>query len=133
MFIVRTKLAPSPIHGIGVFADEPIQKGQVIWSFDPRLDLVFTLEELDEFPRTVRDYYFDHCYSEIREGREVLIFSSDDSKYMNHSDLPNTMSSADNLFDHAVRAIREGEELTCDYYTFDLRAKEKLGHFSPGK
>ena len=128
MFVVRTKLAPSPIHGIGVFAGEPIQKGQVIWTYDARLELVFSPEELDEFPPSVRDYYIDHTYSEMRDGREVFILSSDDSKYMNHSESPNTTSSDDNLSDYAARPIQEGEELTCNYFTFDLRAKEKLDH-----
>ena len=33
MLLVKTRLAPSPIAGIGLFADEDIKKGTVTWRF----------------------------------------------------------------------------------------------------
>jgi SET domain-containing protein len=47
---------------------------------------------------------------------------------MNHSEAPNVgmnpSGAADNL---ALRDIASGEELICDYRTFDAEWKEKLG------
>jgi hypothetical protein len=42
MLLVKTYLSASPIHGIGLFAAEPIAKGTVIWCFDERVDRRFT-------------------------------------------------------------------------------------------
>src|SRR2546429_2115830 len=39
MFLVKTRIGPSKIHGIGVFAEERIPKGQMIWVFDARIDV----------------------------------------------------------------------------------------------
>jgi len=55
----------------------------------------------------------------------VFVISSDHSKHMNHSDRPNVIQG-DGYFDIAARDIEPGEELTCDYHTFDLDAKLKL-------
>ena len=39
MLLVRVRLAPSPLHGIGVFAVDPIPSGTEVWRFTPGLDL----------------------------------------------------------------------------------------------
>jgi hypothetical protein len=46
---------------------------------------------------------------------------------MNHSDTPNLYDTPDNLQELASRDIEVGEELTCNYFLFDLHAAEKLG------
>jgi hypothetical protein len=40
MLLVRTTLRPSGVHGLGLFADEFIPKGFVIWRFDGHVDSV---------------------------------------------------------------------------------------------
>ena len=45
---------------------------------------------------------------------------------MNHSSSPNVASVFSKDVDLATRDIEVGEELTCDYYAFDLEAAEKL-------
>jgi len=48
---------------------------------------------------------------------------------MNHSDRPNVGMNPSGTADTvALRAIAAGEELTCDYRTFDLEWQEKLPH-----
>ena len=39
MFVVRAYHRPSPSHGIGVFAEEPIKQGRLVWKFDTRPDM----------------------------------------------------------------------------------------------
>ena len=48
MLRVRTYLAPSAIEGIGLFAEEPIPRGTLIWKHDDRFDLSYDLREIDE-------------------------------------------------------------------------------------
>jgi len=126
MFVVRTSLRLSPIQGYGCFAEEPIKKGQVVWDFNPLFDIRIPVSELDTFPPFMRDHFRIYTYVELVDGQEVMVYCSDFSKHMNHSDHPNLFDTADNQQEIAIRDIAVGEELTCNYYTFDMRADEKL-------
>jgi len=126
MFIVRTSLRPSPIEGLGCFAAEPIQQGQVVWQFDPRLDLQIPLSALHEFPPAIQEHFRTYTYVVVINGEEFMVYCADLSKHMNHSDAPNLYDTPDNLQEIALRDIEIGEELTCNYFTSDLRAAEKL-------
>ena len=127
MFIVRTSLRLSLIQGFGCFADEPIKKGQVVWEFDPRLDIRIPLSDIGKFPPFMQEHFRTYSYVELLNDREIMVYCADFSKHMNHSDEPNLFDTEDNLQEIALRDIAAGEELTCNYYKFDLRAAEKLG------
>ena len=127
MFIVRTSLHPSPIHGIGAYAEEPIHKGQLVWQFDPRLDLRIPAADLPSFPSAAQEHLRRRAYFEEYAGRQVMILCADNSQFVNHSSTPNLLDSEDGQREIAGRDIGVGEELTCDYYSFDLEAGAKLG------
>jgi hypothetical protein len=130
VFVIRTSLRPSRIQGIGCFAEEPIKQGQVVWQFDPRLDIRIPLSELPSFPLAIQEHFRKYTYVEEIDGQEVMVYSADLSKHMNHSDTPNLVETPDNLQEVAARDIAVGEELTCNYFVFDLHAAEKLGRES---
>lgn len=46
MMIVKNYVAPSKIHGVGLFAGENIEKDQIIYVFTPSVDLVMTPEAI---------------------------------------------------------------------------------------
>ena len=127
MFIVRTSLHSSAIHGIGVFADEPIKKGQIVWQFDPRMDILIPLEEKQRFPPAVQDYLSMLTYIEETSGRKMMVLCADYARHVNHSDDPNLLDTPDGLREYAARDIAAGEELTCNYFISDLEAARKLG------
>jgi hypothetical protein len=117
MLLVKTYVAPSGIEGVGVFAGEPIAKGQSIWRFDPRFDRTLTIEELELLPEGVRAFLEKYSYPHHAE-EGVVILELDNGRFMNHSTEPNTdFSQMD--FGYALRDIKAGEELTCDYVEFD--------------
>ena len=124
MLVVRASLRPSGIHGLGCFTDEPIAQGQVTWVFDARVDVRIAADELATMPEPFQAYCDLYGYAEIVDGRRVITVCGDHSKHMNHSLRPNILSQGEN--DVAARAIAAGEELTCNYYDFDLDAGEKL-------
>lgn len=126
MFVVKTSLRPSLIQGLGCFAEEPIHKGQIVWEFDPRLDIRIPFSALDQFPDFMREHFIVYTYVEMLNGQEMMVYCADFSKHMNHSDDPNLFDTEDNLREIAVRDIAVGEELTCNYYKSDLHATEKL-------
>ncbi|MGZ5920801.1 MAG: SET domain-containing protein [Rhizomicrobium sp.] len=112
MFLVRTYVGPSAIHGNGVFAGEDLTPGQPLWQFAPGLDLVVPFDVIAGAPQAFRDYMDMYAYvSPQLEGGMVL--SCDHAKFLNHSDNPNTVIQGHTTL--ASVPIRKGEEITCDY------------------
>lgn len=112
MLLISTYLAPSTIHGTGVFAAEDIPEGKLIWQFVPGLDLVIPNEMLETYPAAVRKYVEEYGYEDLyRPGNVVL--SGDNARFINHSHTSNTCSNKDDAF--ALRDIKKGEEITCNY------------------
>jgi hypothetical protein len=123
MLLVRTRIGPSTIHGIGVFAEERIKKGQSIWIFDSRIDARVPISDLPTFPAPMQAFLRKHGYEEMHEGVHTIVLCGDHARHVNHSDEPNVI---DGETDVAARDIEPGEEITCNYYTFDLDAERKL-------
>ena len=121
MIQVKTKIGQSKIQGTGLFAEEFIPKGTVIWKFTPGFDLKFTQEEVDSFPRQVQEYL--EIYSWFSKKSNKWCFSSDNGKYFNHSENPNSLSAyyddEEEVLTKAIRDIEIGEEITDDYSSFE--------------
>lgn len=128
MLLVKTRLAPSAIAGIGLFADEDIKAGMVTWRFMPGLDQLFSDDDLATLPEAVRTQFLTYTYLHAATGKHV--YCLDNARFMNHSDTPNTAGvhegNAIEGHDIALRDIARGEELTCDYHAFDGQAVRKL-------
>ena len=71
MMCVKTVLKASPIHGIGLFADEDIKEGQVIWKFNPLVDIILTKEQMDELNPACRQQVLNYAFMS-KDGRYVL-------------------------------------------------------------
>ena len=120
MLLVRVRLAPSPIHGIGVFAVDPIPSGTEVWRFTPGLDLDLDPSVLDAQPPLARESLLHYGYIDLRLHRYIL--GCDAVRFFNHSDTPNVMP--DFTLDRygvysAVRDIAAGEEITVNYEWVD--------------
>jgi SET domain-containing protein len=116
MLLVRTTVKASKIHGLGVFAAEPIAKGTTIWAFDPVLDRIIRGDELAALPDHVAEFLEHYC--EYFPETDELVLSGDNDRYTNHSDDPNTAVEGANGTHATVlatRSIRPDEEITCDY------------------
>jgi uncharacterized protein len=114
MLLVKTYISASSIHGVGLFAAEPIAKGTVIWRFDERVDRRFTKKEREDLPEPARSFVATYSYPEF-VGSDVYLVDGDHARFMNHSDTPNTDCEVDTV---ATRIIGVGEELLCDYRQF---------------
>lgn len=126
MLFVKTKVLPSKIHGLGLFADKFIPKGTIIWKFTPGFDLKFTKEQIKKFPKQVQEYLEMYCWLSKKSG--MYCFSSDNGKYFNHSKTPNSLSAyygdEEEVVTKAIRDIQKGEEITDDYSTFEKGFKK---------
>lgn len=124
MLLVPTRLAPSAIHGIGVFALAPIAKGQAVWRFQKGLDRTFGPDIVGGLPEHVRMFFERYGYLDRNVKRIILCF--DDARFVNHSDTPNVVTDyAPDPYglDVALRDIEAGEELTMDYAGFEEGAR----------
>lgn len=111
MLRVPTRLAPSPIHGLGVFAARPIRRGEVVWAFDAPVDQRLPWAAVEAAPDHVRRFVEGFG---LRDGDEVVL-PGDDARFINHSYQPNLDSKGPTTV--AAKDIAEGEELTDDYAT----------------
>lgn len=114
MLLVKTYVAPSSTHGLGLFAAEPIARGHCIWRFDPRIDRLYAREEREAAPEPLKAFLAIYSYPE-RPGSATHVLDGDNARFMNHSPHPNTDCEVDTI---ATRDIAAGEELLCDYRQF---------------
>lgn len=129
MLLVKTKIGKSGIHGIGLFADQFIPKGSIVWKFQPGFDLKISENCLDKLSEFSREQFLNYAYLNKKTGNYVLCF--DDARFYNHSKNPNCVSYYPDLEDEegidiAVIDINKGDEITCDYEEFDFNFLQKI-------
>ena len=128
MLLVKTKVAPSPVHGLGLFADQFIPKGTRIWEYSEAVDSRFDDSRLVGLTDQEHDELLRHTYLNPRSG--LYVVCGDDARYMNHADHPNTedVGYDEGLVNGegitiAARDIQTGEEIFSDYRAFDADAR----------
>lgn len=120
MLLVPTYIAPSTIAGVGVHAAEDIPADTVIWEYTEGVDWRIQPDELEAFPEPFRSRMRHYLY---QEESGVYVLCGDNAKFMNHQDDPNC-ADPEGEYTITRRAIRAGEELTCDYRAFDVPSRE---------
>lgn len=128
MLLIKTKIGPSKIHGIGLFADQNIAKDTPIWKFQPGFDIKIDKSELKKLSNPARKAFLHYDYLNLQTKKHILCF--DDARFFNHSDFPNVLalnSDDEEGVDVAARDIQKGEEMTIDYKSYDGSFSHKLG------
>jgi SET domain-containing protein len=113
MLKVKTKLDRSKIAGIGVFADQEIKKGEVIWQMNNLSVFKITTEDYEKLSQEEKDFIEEKDYYWIDENGSYMI-PLDDSRFINHSDNPNVVDK-DDYCCIADKNIALGEEITMNY------------------
>lgn len=116
MMLVKNYLGLSDIHGIGLFAGEPIKKGQRIWEFMPGLDVELPESALNSPVGSIRSYLQRYTYPHHRDEGKIIL-DGDHGRFMNHSESPNTDFRTPSV-GIATQDIPEGAEITCNYNEF---------------
>lgn len=119
MIHIKYKLDKSPYHGIGLFADEDLKAGQLIYTSSPMLDVNVTQEQFDSLS--------DKEQEEIRwwgfknEDEGIWHVDFDVSKFINHSYEGNVTQDKKHKDAYLIttREIKTGEELTQNYLEFE--------------
>lgn len=107
------------MHGLGIFAEENIPKGKVIYIIEEGMDLHISPEKFNNLPNesknTIKHYgYFDKI-------NNAYHLSYDDIRFCNHSSTQANITNINGVL-VAMREILSGEELLQNYSEFeDLR------------
>ncbi len=126
MLRIKTTLQPSAIHGLGCFAAEDVAAGQLVWQFDPPFDVAVAEAQLGVLPATACEFLRTYGYRLADPAGTLVILCGDHARHMNHSTNPNVVEDEVGA-SIAARDIPAGEELTCDYFSFDEDAAGKAG------
>ena len=119
MFLKKCYLDKSPIHGIGLFAGEDIKMGQNIWLPSHQLTFHFDDSELKTLPS--QEVKIVKHYGYLNKKTGIWHFSSEDSRYVNHSENPNVSKTPNDTHGiSAMRDIKTGEEITQNYSDFEI-------------
>lgn len=120
MLRVKTRLGLSMIDGIGLFANQFIPQDTIVWEYNPLIDLKLREDEIQSLAEGARQQVQKYSYRDEMTG--LYIFCGDDARFFNHSDDPNCADVNWGPFGGrtiAARDIQSGEELTCNYASFD--------------
>jgi hypothetical protein len=115
MLLVETYLAPSKIHGMGLFAADLIRPGVTWWRFHPTWDKVFSVEEVAQLPTVAQKHLTTYGFF---DGRKWTL-CGDHASFVNHSATPNSSHMSELSISSAN--INAGDEITENYNDFDLR------------
>lgn len=119
MIHINYKLDRSSKHGIGLFADQDIQKGTLIYTPSPLLDVNITQEQFDSLDEKEKKEILWWGFFDKPTGKWHVDF--DVSHFINHS-YEGTVtqdSQHQEAYLVAVRDIKRGEELTQNYLEFE--------------
>lgn len=107
--VTKVKVAPSQVHGVGLFAMRDIKKGEKLYTdaLPQMFDVPYTM--FKKLRPDVREHILGR-WPNIINGSHFL---SDGmlATYLNHSDTPNY----DAKKDETLKAIKQGEEVFEDY------------------
>ena len=116
---VKVKLAPSKIHGVGVFAIKDIPKGTKL--FANTIPKVFNIPygSFNKIFPEIRELILER-WPNIVNGSAFAWPDTNIQAYMNHSEDYNY----DGVIDITVKDVKKGEEITEDYK--DIKNYEKV-------
>ncbi|NTV44712.1 MAG: SET domain-containing protein [Candidatus Yonathbacteria bacterium] len=119
MIHITYKLKESPLHGIGLFTDEDLIAGQLVYTASPLLDVNITQEQFDSLTdREKEEFQWWGFFDEPSQRWHV---DFDVSKFINHA-LEGTVTQDeghDEAYLVTTRDMKKGEELTQNYLEFE--------------
>jgi SET domain-containing protein len=111
----RFQVRRSGVHGKGVFALQPIAKGETLMEYDgPIIKWKVALRQPPHDPNDpLHTFYFHLDGGKVIDGK----YGTNAAKWINHSCDPNCEAEEDEgrVFIKTLRKIKPGEELNYDY------------------
>ena len=125
MLTINTYLAPSPVHGIGLFAAEFIPAGSPVWKFNRYIDKIFKKDIFLAICSRLDDCSLRHLLNSSYSRGGRYFYLTDNARFINHSDMSDNICFLDDFTEVAARDIEAHEELLENY----LLAYDKTDFF----
>ncbi len=121
MIHIKYKLNTSPYHGVGLFADQDIEKGQLIYTPSPLLDVNITQEEFDSLDEKEKQEIL--WWGFFDEPSQKWHVDFDVTHFINHAYEGSVTQDPEHTDAYLVasRDIKKGEELTQNYLEFETK------------
>ncbi|KKS94280.1 MAG: Nuclear protein SET [Candidatus Collierbacteria bacterium GW2011_GWB1_44_6] len=119
MIHIKYKLDKSKIHGVGLFTDEDLDQGQLVYTASPKLDVNLSEQEFEELnPKEQVEISYWGFWD---KDKNVWHVDFDNSRFINHSDSPTVTQDIDRGEAYMVttRKVDRGEEITQNYLEFE--------------
>lgn len=128
MYKIKVSIKKSRIDGQGVFADEDVKRGAIVWQYTEGHDSKMTREAFDALDEPTKTAMQRIAYLSPTTAMWVSPPEDDPACYTNHDPETNNTTvvvdrqiSDEPLF-VANRDIRAGEEITNNYLEFDANS-----------
>ncbi len=115
---ISTFIKEVPGKGMGVFSVNAVKQGDIVWLSDPYFDITIPDSEVKKMAPVQQEYLNRYAYT-TPETPDMWELDVDNGRFMNHSRNPNTAYNLEKGW--ATRDIAAGEEITCDYRSFDTQ------------
>lgn len=125
MLTINTYLAPSPVHGIGLFAAEFIPAGTIIWKYNRYIDKIFNKEVFLAICNSLDNCSLRHLLNSSYSRGGRFFYLTDNARFINHSEANDNVCFRDDYTEVALRDINAHEELLENY----LKAYDKDDFF----
>lgn len=116
MLTVRTYLAPSRVHGIGLYAAERIPAQSVVWKFNPFIDKIFCEKVFIKMCRGGDRYSLQHLLNSTYRRNNKYFYLTDNARFINHNEQGFNIAFSDDYTEVSVRDIQADEELLENYF-----------------
>ncbi|MEW6520851.1 MAG: SET domain-containing protein [Thermodesulfobacteriota bacterium] len=116
MLTVKTYLAPSEIHGIGLFAAEKIPAKSIVWKYNRFIDKIFSVPTFLKICQDQDHYTLNHLLNSSYKKNGKYFYLTDNARFINHSDLISNISFVDEFTEIAEQDIEADEELLENYF-----------------
>ena len=114
MLTVKTYLAPSSIHGIGLFATEQIPANSVVWQYNEHIDNIYSEEFFLNICRNAHPNTLQHLLNSSYRRAGRYFYVTDNARFINHSDIAN-IAFVDDYTEVALQEIKPNEEILENY------------------
>jgi len=130
MLTIETYVAPSRIHGLGLFAAQNIEMGTIVSFVMPAFDTFVSKKTFETFPEITQRYIKKYAF--YLNEYESYYMPTGDERFINHKIKSNIVGSVaqNSLFRYvAIVDIPSGSELTIDYATIDEEHYKRVTNF----
>lgn len=114
MLTVKTYLAPSEIHGIGLFAAETIPANEIVWQYSEHIDKIYSETFFLHLCQNVNSCTLQHFLNSSYKRGGRYFYLTDNSRFINHAEHAN-IAFIDDYREVSMREINAGEEILENY------------------